>query len=324
MSKDLSPITIDIKPPIRYKLQLLPFEDLPWEKFEELCLKLVQIEFPINDCERRGIHGQNQQGIDIFAKHEDQKFSVYQCKKYWSFNVRDLNKAIEIFKQEAYFNVSKRFFICTACELNTTQIQDSFLEHKAILKKNNIELVKWDKIQLSRILKQHPQIIYDIFGAEYVKAFIGEEGLSLIFNFSEEKIHSLFKLASSDLYTINNNLSNLNNSHIERKETVELESWIYKELDKKETNIAVLAGNAGMGKTVILKDLIILLSKDNIPVLGLKADKKQIDLNELGKSILDINANIQSLFEKLLLKHKVVVILVDQIDALSRSLSLYK
>lgn len=321
MNSDIRPVGSNIKPPIKTKLQNLPIEELSWEEFEQLCLKIVELEFSIWDCERQGKIGQNQQGIDIFAKSKDGDYSVYQCKKYKSFKKSDLNEAIFEFKKGKYFQKSKRLFICTSSELNSTQIQDAFEEHKALLKVENIELIKWDKIQISRLLKSYPHIVYDVFGEEYVRDFNGDDALKGIFIISESTINSSIRAASGDLYNIDNNFQNLPDSHIPRKETEELHNWIFKELDIKESNIAILAGSAGTGKTVILKDLIDTLDNENIPVLGLKADRKQLNPHEPGKSIFDLNSDIYFIFEQLTLKHGIVVLLIDQIDALSQSLS---
>lgn len=309
-----------IESPLQTNLQYLPFEKLPWETFEQLCLALVQLDFSINDCERYGIQGENQQGIDIFARHRSGLYSVYQCKKYDTFTKTDLDKVIKKFEEGNYLENSKCFYICTACELNSIHVQDAFEKHKTILKSKNIDLIKWDKIQLSRILKNHPQIVFDYFNKEYVKAFNGEDALSSVFHLSDNTINSYLESASSELYLINNNF-HIPDSHIKRKETQELYEWIKRDLKNKETNIAVLAGNAGTGKTVILKDLLNILNDDKVPVLGLKADKKHIKYEEVGKSVLDTDINVTKVFRQLLLKNKVVVLLVDQIDALSQSLS---
>lgn len=321
MSQNTSLISSTLLPPIRTNLQVLPLEDLDWSMFEELCLKLVQKEFSIYDSERFGKPGQNQQGIDIFARHNDGFYSVYQCKKYKRFTTDDLVKAISKFRNGKYASKSKKLYICTACELNDVKVQTALEEYKTLLKSNNIELIKWDKIQLSSLLKSYPDIVYDVLGAEYVKAFNGEEVFAQLFNISENEINHSFELASADLLNINNNFTNLSDSHIERKETSELRNWIYKELNKDETNIAILTGGAGTGKTVVLKDLLSQLHENNTPVLGLKSDRKQILENELGKSILDLDANLFQVFEKILINNKVAVVLVDQIDALSQSLS---
>ncbi len=315
-------MTFGIRPPLQGNIQTLPLEELEWDVFEHLCMTIIQNElnFPINNCERYGIKGENQQGIDIFARHEDGAYSTFQCKKYESFTKHDLTKALERFQEGDFFKKSRYFYICTACKLHSVHIQGAFEKERINLKSENIDLVKWDKIQLVRILKKHPQIVYDFFGKEYVKAFNGEDALSTIFHFSEEKIKSYLDTGSSDLYNVNNNF-HIPDSHIERKETRELYEWIQKDLKAKEDNIAILTGGAGCGKTVILKDLLHLLNENGIPVLGLKSDKKYLDLENINKSIFDGDINALEAFRQLSLKHKTVVILIDQIDALSQSLS---
>lgn len=163
-----------VDPPIDTTIQELPFEKLLWEDFEKLCLAVVQIDFSINDCEIYGIKGQAQEGIDIFARQPNGRYSSYQCKRYQEFNLSDIKKAVQCFKGKDFYNKSDSLYLCTSCEWNKNQIQDTFEELKTELQKENITLVKWDKIQLSRLLKDKPQIVFDFFGLEWVKKFNGE------------------------------------------------------------------------------------------------------------------------------------------------------
>jgi hypothetical protein len=307
--------------PVVSQLQFLPFEQLTWENFEQLCLKLAQEKSSINDCERYGQQGSAQEGIDIFRILDDGKYDTYQCKRYSAFKVSDLDKVIETFKKGSFFQQSKSFTICTSCELNTPKLQDAFNRYKVELRADNIELIKWDKIQLSHILKDYPKLVLEFFREFWLKDFLGIDKVSLLYNMSDDEINEKLKLASCDLSVINNIFKNLPDSHIDRKETTELLEWILRPLDKKESNICVLAGNAGTGKTVILKDLFDLLNKESIPVLGLKADKTILDINNIGKSILGFDSALETVFNMLLSANKTVVVLIDQIDALSQSLS---
>lgn len=166
--------------PIDTTIQELPFEKLLWEDFEKLCLAVVQIDFSINDCEIYGIKGQAQEGIDIFARKSNGKYSSYQCKRYQEFDLGDINKAVEYFKSKNFYSKSENLHLCTSCEWNKTQVQDKFEELKTELQKENITLVKWDKIQLSRLLKDKPQIVFDFFGLEWVRKFNGEPALQQI------------------------------------------------------------------------------------------------------------------------------------------------
>lgn len=175
-----TPIQTIVDPPIDTKEQELPLEKLSWEDFEKLCLAVVQIDFTINDCEIYGIKGQAQEGIDIYARQTNGRYSSYQCKRYQEFELNDINKAVEYFKGKEFFDKSDKLFLCTSCEWNKTQVQDRFEELKTELEKENITLVKWDKIQLSRLLKDKPQIVFDFFGLEWVKKFNGEPSLQQI------------------------------------------------------------------------------------------------------------------------------------------------
>jgi len=175
-----TPVQTIVDPPIDTKEQVLPLEKLSWEDFEKLCLAIVQTDFTINDCEIYGIKGQAQEGIDIFARQENGKYSSYQCKRYQKFNLSDINKAVEYFKNKDFFDKSDKLYLCTSCEWNKTQVQDRFEELKTELEKENIVLVKWDKIQLSRLLKDKPQIVFDFFGLEWMKKFNDEHTLQQI------------------------------------------------------------------------------------------------------------------------------------------------
>lgn len=169
-----TPVKTIVDPPIETNQQELPLEKLSWEDFEKLCLALVQTEFSINDCEIYGIKGQAQEGLDIFARLDNGRYNSYQCKRYQNFELADLNKAVKYFKAKDFFSVSEKLYLCTSCEWNKTQVQNKFEKLKTELEKDNIELIKWDKGQLSRTLKDHPQIVYDFFGLEWVKKFNGE------------------------------------------------------------------------------------------------------------------------------------------------------
>ena len=119
-----------------------------------------------------------------------------------------------------------------------------------------------------------------------------------------------------------NTFSQLAGSHIPRKETAELRQWIEAPLNNKEKQpVKVLAGNAGYGKTVIMKDLQEQLQRKDIPVLAIKADQIYFtDIDNIDQK-LGLGDNFGKVFRLLVGQHKRVVVLIDQIDALSQSLS---
>ncbi|MEM1336325.1 MAG: NACHT domain-containing protein [Bacteroidota bacterium] len=168
------PSTSIIEPPIEATARKLPIENLVWEDFERLCLRVAETIHSIDDCEIYGVKGQKQDGIDIFAIKNNDQYSSYQCKRYKIVTENVLEKAINSFLDGDWFAKSDQFIFCTTFSLNKTQLQKKFNGLKAKLKRRGKELKKWDNVQLNRILKQHPQIVYDFFGKEWVKKFNGE------------------------------------------------------------------------------------------------------------------------------------------------------
>lgn len=143
--------------------------------------------------------------------------------------------------------------------------------------------------------------------------------LSELGNFRGEKVMNSFKDVSSSLRNIN---ADVGNHHIDRIELNELYQWVKSETgcDSEYGNITLLLGNAGTGKSVVLRDLLKKLESEDICVLGLKldllvnSDLKSFD-EKVGLGIPVVQAIKRSAQEKL------TVLLVDQLDVLSSALS---
>src|SRR5688500_6285532 len=58
----------EFRRPVQSNIQALPFEELTWENFERLCVRLIRREPGVDHARLYGIAGQNQHGIDIFAR----------------------------------------------------------------------------------------------------------------------------------------------------------------------------------------------------------------------------------------------------------------
>lgn len=140
-------------------------------------------------------------------------------------------------------------------------------------------------------------------------------------NLSLEEISKNFIEASEDLSSHKSYFGKNRNLYIKRKEVNDIEEWILKDLNPREGPIAVLAGNAGYGKSVTAKQLLNSLSDKKIPVLALKSDKLTVEsVGELN-SELGLKLGIEELIKSLCNKSERIVVIIDQIDALSQSLS---
>jgi hypothetical protein len=172
----LTPPISKINPPAKTRLQKLPFNELSWENFERLCLRLIQREANIEHCQLYGKHGEKQEGIDIFARQKlSDKYRVYQCKRVKNFGPSKIEKAVLEFLRGSWANKSEMFVLCTQESFNLRKRAEELESQSKFLKQKGIILITWDNDQLSMKLKNIPELVDDFFGREWVKAFCGEE-----------------------------------------------------------------------------------------------------------------------------------------------------
>ncbi len=141
-----------------------------------------------------------------------------------------------------------------------------------------------------------------------------------IYNGSEDYVSDTASAFEDESYELSSYTPTIQPT-IKRDEVTQIIDWIAKDTSSERPNrVALLYGKAGIGKSVVMHDLLIELqsNKDYI-VLGLKSDLIEItdDLHKkmhLDKPIINVIKEINQ-------NYKRVILLVDQIDALSLSLS---
>lgn len=114
---------------------------------------------------------------------------------------------------------------------------------------------------------------------------------------------------------INTTFYNLPQSHIVRHEVEEMAQWINSPICETQSNLCILQGNAGVGKSVAIRNLIEFLDKQGIKTLCIKADS--LNLMSCEMSLDRLIGYVQCLKAD----QKQLVIVVDQIDALSQYLT---
>ena len=135
-----------------------------------------------------------------------------------------------------------------------------------------------------------------------------------------KKQHKSFNELSDNLRNVDRFLAG--DYHISRNETAAILDWIGCEgLVKPVQRICMVTGEAGCGKTVVLADLLTELEGRGIPVVGLKSDY----LFDNNDSDIDkaLNLNGVSLIQMIeeRASQGMTVLLIDQVDALSLSLT---
>ena len=113
---------------------------------------------------------------------------------------------------------------------------------------------------------------------------------------------------------INTDFHNIKDSFIDRKEIGILYQWVKDELPENESCVKLLVGNAGMGKSVVIRKTIQRLEKDGIKCFAIKADKLQPPVGYTSNEHLELLRNTFSSLNQ----EKRSVLVIDQIDALSQ------
>lgn len=142
--------------------------------------------------------------------------------------------------------------------------------------------------------------------------------------FSAEEIKKKYRLASSFIAALPNTFGSLTGTHYKRPEVENVVNWVL-EVPKNlnSSNIFLIKGEPGMGKSVFMRDLYDELLNTEIPVLGIKVDQVRAEsFPELEKELKMTEGLLESIdtLENEGGIHR-IVILFDQIDALSQSLS---
>lgn len=162
---------------MRTRLQELPFGEITWENFERLCLRLVRLEADVEHCQLYGTRGQDQGGIDLYARGAlDDKYTVYQCKCERGFGPAKMEKAVSTFLDGEYWpEKTKTFVLCTSESLVSKDRAKELEKQRTILESRGIGLLSWDKNELETKLKEMPELVDDFFGRAWVEAFCGQK-----------------------------------------------------------------------------------------------------------------------------------------------------
>lgn len=154
--------------------------------------------------------------------------------------------------------------------------------------------------------------------------YIGAVNGNVYMNSSDDtnNYRQIFRYISTDLRSWRSSL--YAEKHIPRKQTDELCEWIDKEHDKKKNRVSLLVGAPGSGKSVVMHDVLqVMEERTDVYVLGLKSDQIGcVTIENLAKEN-GISSRLEDVVNVLSMNPDVkrVVLLVDQIDALSLSLS---
>lgn len=158
------------------KLPLLPLHDLPWERFEELVLEVVQeVENPVQ-IRPYGLRGQDQQGIDIIARTSSGDWHVFQTRRVRDFGLADLRDIVDAFVADPRPFGARRLVIATSCDRVPTQVQKAIFDYGRTHSAIEFDQI-WDAGDLNRKLRRLPRIVTRYFGEAAARRFCDEDSL---------------------------------------------------------------------------------------------------------------------------------------------------
>lgn len=192
---------------------------------------------------------------------------------------------------------------------------------------SSISIVMITAVDLDPIIRINPYLQNRYFSlpvlvnSEDSEKNINRRTSSQVVSISTANAQRKTELISNDITRIKSFFGSDESLSIERSEVADILKWVKEKPKENESNIAVVAGNAGMGKTVIISQLYSKLKKENIPVISLKADRLIFNSLKELEAEYDLDIGFEKLFDEILGIEKRGVLLIDQIDALSQALS---
>jgi len=164
---------VEVLPPVATAAVELPFTSLPWETFERLVVRLALRQGDVAHAQRFGDRGQEQGGIDIYARTAKRPYVVYQCKQVASLAPSDLTRAIERFLEGEWAEKATEFVYCTSQSTASTQIARAIEKEAERLSARvpSTALTIWGAEKLSELLETEHDLVVRFFGEAWFERF---------------------------------------------------------------------------------------------------------------------------------------------------------
>jgi hypothetical protein len=188
----------------------------------------------------------------------------------------------------------------------------------------DISVKSINKVTLDKFLRTRVNVLQRYFHVETVLSTDALDDLNKSIEkstISEKETNDYVQRLNSHFVSIKQHFGNNDELKIERDETNKILNWINSPLKKQEKNLAILAANAGYGKTVILSQLIEKLNREKRTVIALKADRFNVEDHKKLAEKIDLPVTFSKFVSSAIEYSGEIILVIDQIDALSQSLS---
>lgn len=268
----------------------------------DLCEEKYDFEFQVY-----GRKGQKQSGIDGLSFSKNEKKIVYQCKN--KLIIRDDKEIraelLEDLENEVKSASAKFPNIDTFIFANSFK-QDTALQDKAadMSRLYGFTVIVWSWEEIEGLLEKNLKVAKQYYPHLFDKSILTEQDIKQKF-----QENSVVLLSSSSFY--------IEKTFIEMPEVDKIFEFI--ESENYQDDLLILTGKAGIGKTALLSKIQIRLIENHTAYLSIKSDKFDLESKDSFSKCFGVE-NILHSIRQLARKEKVVV-LIDQLDALSLTMS---
>lgn len=168
----LGPPDAIAEPLVDPQLEYLPTDQLSWENFERLLLRVAQDVRGLRTVRRFGTRGQSQKGLDVIGINSADKAEGIQSKRRKSFTKSDLDDAVKKYTDADFAFPFARLAIGVSKQVAERKIVEHLIGLNVALAPLEVEI--WDQDALSRMLRDRPQIVTEFFGPATAMRFCGE------------------------------------------------------------------------------------------------------------------------------------------------------
>ncbi|MEU7656430.1 tetratricopeptide repeat protein [Micromonospora taraxaci] len=156
--------------------QILPFDKLTPEDFERLVLRYVRRDPTIEHCRLYGTSGQNQQGIDLYARlwasgPGGRRYLTVQCRNISAIGPSAIVAAADDFLAGHWAQQAAVFVLATRASTRSTQQIEAIEAAARRVEAAGCRLEVWDGEELSERLRDLPELVEAFFAHGTAVAF---------------------------------------------------------------------------------------------------------------------------------------------------------
>jgi hypothetical protein len=178
-------------PPVETNIQVLPISQLNWPDAEKLFLRLLQTVRPVTYAKLFGTPGQGQAGIDAYARlpldltasdPSGRDYITLQSRRVKSLTATKIKDAVDDLLKGEWADKTRTFYYATSYDLQETKLDKALRTQGDRLAALGVTFVPWGVQEVSALLKNHPRIVDDFFGRNWVEAFCGPQAAQALAN----------------------------------------------------------------------------------------------------------------------------------------------